>query len=471
MTGDRTRPDLRALLAAKGFRTWISDGWEPADDVVEVPPGTAEAAAAHRGRLSAELPGQRIALAAGRAVVRSNDTFHGFRADSDFVWLTGCQREGAILVMTPAGDSHHATLYVPRPAEAHEPDFVGDADTSPLWVGSAAGPAAYGDALGIECRPLEDLPHGLRGRNPSFLVGAGVDPALDGYRFGHSERLRTVLAELRRIKDDWEIGQLRDAVDATALGFADVLAALPEAVRGGGERWLQGTFDRRARTEGTGPGYTSIVAAGPHAPILHWTRCDGKVTEDSLLLLDAGVEVDSLYTADITRTFPVGGEFTKAQRDVYDLVHKAHVAALGEVRPGQDYGAFQATALRVLAEGLHDWGLLPVSVDEALSPDGQQHRRYIVCGTGHFLGLDVHDCAAAHPSAYREGTLAEGMALAVEPGLYFHAGDRTVPPELRGLGVRIEDDVVVTGSGYDLLSGGFPSTADEITAWVQAARG
>ncbi len=471
MTGDRTRPDLRALLAARGFRNWIQDGWEPVDDGVEVPPGTAEAAAAHRDRLSAELPGQRIALAAGRPIVRSNDTFHGFRPDSDFVWLTGCQREGAILVLNPAGEGHHATLYVPRPAESHEPDFVGDADTSPLWVGSAAGPAAYGKALGIECRPLEDLPHGLRGRMPGVLTGAGIDPSLDAFGHGHSERLRTVLAELRRVKDGWEIGQLRDAVDATALGFADVLAALPEAIRGGGERWLQGTFDRRARTEGAGPGYTSIVAAGPHAPILHWTRCDGRVTEDSLLLLDAGVEMDSLYTADITRTFPVGGEFTKAQRDVYDLVHKAHVAALAEVRPGRAYGDFQATALKVLAEGLHDWGLLPVSVDEALSADGQQHRRYIVCGTGHFLGLDVHDCAAAHPSAYREGTLAEGMALAVEPGLYFHAVDRTVPPELRGLGVRIEDDVVVTGSGHDLLSGGFPSTADEITAWVRAARG
>ncbi|MFG1645651.1 aminopeptidase P N-terminal domain-containing protein, partial [Amycolatopsis sp. NPDC049252] len=188
MTGDRTRPDLRALLGAKGFRNWIREGWEPAADAVDVPAGTAEAAAAHRGRLSAALPGQRIALAAGRAVVRSNDTFHGFRADSDFVWLTGCQREGAILVLTPAGDSHHATLYVPRPAEPDETDFIGDADTSPLWVGSAATPAAYAEALGLECRPLEDLPRGLRGRHPQVLVAAGVDPVLDAYGQGHSER-------------------------------------------------------------------------------------------------------------------------------------------------------------------------------------------------------------------------------------------------------------------------------------------
>ncbi|MFD8497000.1 aminopeptidase P family protein [Amycolatopsis sp. NPDC059657] len=462
---DRTRPDLNALLAAKGFRDWIREGWEPDAEAVEIPPGAAEAAAAHRARLAAELPGRRIALAAGRAKVRSNDTFFEFRADSDFVWLTGCQREGAIVVL----EDDKAVLYVPKPAEPDEADFVGDANNSPLWVGSAPGPRAYGEALGIECRPLEDLASGLRGLNPAVLAGAGVDPMLDAFGFGHSERLRTVLAELRRIKDDWEIGQLRGAVDATARGFADVLAALPEAVRGGGERWLQGTFDRRARAEGTGPGYTSIIAAGPHAPILHWTRCSGPVNDDSLVLLDAGVELDSLYTADITRTFPVGGEFTAAQRKVYDLVHEAHVAALAEVRPGHDYGAFQEVALRVIATGLHDWGLLPVSVDEALSADGQQHRRYIVCGTGHFLGLDVHDCAASSPGAYRQGVLAEGMALAVEPGLYFHAGDLTVPPELRGIGIRIEDNVVVTASGHDLLSAAFPSTAAEVEAWVRAA--
>jgi Xaa-Pro aminopeptidase len=201
--------------------------------------------------------------------------------------------------------------------------------------------------------------------------------------------------------------------------------------------------------------------------VLHWTRCDGPVRDRDLLLLDAGVEARTLYTADVTRTFPVSGEFSDAERRVYDLVHDAHVAALAEIRPGNAYSAFHETAMRVLAEGLHDWGLLPVSVDKALDPLGQHHRRYIVCGTGHFLGLDVHDCTWSRPARYQEGALAPGMALTVEPGLYFHPNDLSLPPELRGIGVRIEDDLVVTGSGAENLSAALPITADGISAWVR----
>jgi Xaa-Pro aminopeptidase len=174
-----------------------------------------------------------------------------------------------------------------------------------------------------------------------------------------------------------------------------------------------------------------------------------------------------LYTADVTRTFPVSGEFTAAQRKVYDLVHASHLAALESVRPGAAYRDFQATAMRVIAEGLKDWGVLGVSVDEALSADGQQHRRYIVCGVGHYLGLDVHDCAASSAPAYSAGTLETGMVLTVEPGLYFHPHDETVPPELRGIGVRIEDDVLVTTDGIDILTEGLPITADDLEQWVR----
>ncbi|GAB3891663.1 hypothetical protein GCM10029964_065200 [Kibdelosporangium lantanae] len=305
---------------------------------------------------------------------------------------------------------------------------------------------------------------------PATLAAMGVDPLLDALVGNHSDELRRVLSELRRIKDSWEIGQLRAAVDATVTGFADVARELDTAVRGGGERWLQGTFDRRARTAGNGPGYASIVAAGPHSPVLHWTRCDGPVPEDGVLLLDAGVELDTLYTADVTRTFPVAGGFSDAQRRVYDLVHKSHLAALAEVRPGQRYKAFHEAAMRVLAEGLHDWGLIPGSVDKALAPDGQFHRRYIVCGVGHFLGLDVHDCAQSRREAYIGGTLETDMVLTVEPGLYFHPNDLTVPPELRGIGVRIEDDVLVTETGVEILSDALPIDPDGITQWVEQHR-
>lgn len=464
-----TRParrDPSRLTEATGFRDFVRDGWGAGDRAVRLSPGAAEAAARHREQLRSVLPGVRIAVASGWAPVRSNDTDHGFRPDSDFSWLTGCNAEGAVLVLHPDGD---AELFLREPAGPDDADFFANARDGELWIGPVPGLAEWSSALGVRCRPIHDLPSALRGRLPSIHATGGVDPLLDALA-GHSSELRRVLAELRRIKDDWEIGQLQSAVDATVQGFADVAAELKTAVAGGGERWLQGTFDRRARTAGNGPGYASIVAAGPHAPVLHWVRNDGPVPEDGVLLLDAGVELDTLYTADITRTLPVSGVFSAAQRKVHDLVEAAVEAALAEVRPGVAYREFHRAAMRVLAVGLHDWGLLPVSVDESLDEDGQHHRRYIVCGIGHFLGLDVHDCASSSPEAYHEGVLEEGMALTVEPGLYFHPHDETVPSELRGIGVRIEENLVVTATGNHMLSSALPRDAAGLETWVSARR-
>lgn len=467
----RSPRDLNRPTEAAGFRSFIGTGWGLADRDVRLPEGLAKAAEQHRAKLSEALPGKRIAVAAGRAPVRSNDTDYEFRADSDFVWLSGCQAEGSVLVMEPSGGGHDAVLYLRRPARAYEIDFFANARDGELWIGPVPGLEEWSTALGIACRPVEDLATALRGQARPVMATTGVEPMLDALTStGPAEQyeLRRILAELRRIKDSWEIDQLREAVAATVLGFGEVARELPEAVRGGGERWLQGTFDRRARTSGNGPGYASIVAAGRHSPVLHWTRCDGAVPEDGVLLLDAGVETRTLYTADITRTLPVSGTFSPAQRKVYELVHSAHLTALEEIKPGALYQSFHNTAMRVLAEGLHDWGLLPVSPDEALDPDGQQHRRYIVCGVSHFLGLDVHDCASSSPPTYKAGSLEAGMAMAVEPGLYFHPNDETVPPELRGLGVRIEDNIVVRESGYELLTGDLPRTPDALQEWTRA---
>ncbi|AHH93605.1 aminopeptidase P family protein [Kutzneria viridogrisea] len=466
MTDRPARRDPSKLVEASGFRASVGDGWGEAAREVRLTPGAREAAAAHRAKLSAEFPGQRIVVAAGRAPVRANDTDYDFRPDSDFSWLTGCHAEGAVLVMQPTAGGHDSVLLLRPPARPGDPEFFGSARDGELWIGPVPGLPEWGEALGLPCRPVEDLASVLRGQHPPVHVTAGVEPMLDALGLGNSTGLRSTLSELRRIKDDWEVGQLQAAVDATVLGFAEVAGELPMAIKGGGERWLQGTFDRRARTSGNAPGYSTIIAAGPHAPVLHWVRCDGEVTPEQLLLMDAGVEVNTLYTADVTRTFPVGGKFSEPQRQVYDLVLASHVAAMAEVKPGAAYRTFQATAMRVLAEGLHDWGLLPVSVDQALDPDGQHHRRYIVCGVGHFLGLDVHDCARARAEHYHDGNLEVGMALTVEPGLYFHPNDLTVPPELRGIGVRIEDDLVVTETGNRVLSDALPITADGIEQWV-----
>lgn len=187
-----------------------------------------------------------------------------------------------------------------------------------------------------------------------------------------------------------------------------------------------------------------------------------------LLLMDAGVETNSLYTADVTRTFPVSGRFTPLQRRVYEIVLAAQDAALLMVRPGQPFRAFYAESARVLAEGLADLGVLPVSAEESLAPDSGLHRRWTLCSPGHMLGLDVHDCGSARAPEYLDGILEQGHVLTVEPGLYFQANDELVPAELRGLGFRIEDDLVVTADGYDLLSASLPRAVDDIEAWLAA---
>ncbi|GAB7042364.1 MULTISPECIES: aminopeptidase P family protein [Catenuloplanes] len=446
-----TRPPRLADVST-GFLAGIGTGWAARAVPAPVDDAAARAAAAHRDRLSAALPGRTLVIAAGRAARRNGDADHPFRAGSDFVWATSCQAEGGVLVMHPRPGGHDAVLHLPPPARPGERDFYASAAHGELWVGPSAGLDAWSAALGLPVSPV-----------------SSYEPPAGALHAGGSKDLDRALSDLRMIKDEWEIAQLREAVGHTVTGFAAVAAEVPRAVSGNlGERWLQGTFDRHARTFGNGPGYSTIVGSGEHAPILHWVRCDGPVLPGETLLLDMGVEARSLYTADVTRTIPVGGSFTPAQRAVHDLVEASHRAGLAAVRPGRTYSDFHFASMEVLARGLHDWGLLPVSVDEALAPEGQQHRRYIVCGVGHHLGLDVHDCASSEYEQYLGAALAPGMVLTVEPGLYFHAHDETLPPELRGIGVRIEDDLLVTETGHDVLSGDLPIDAAGLERWAAA---
>jgi Xaa-Pro aminopeptidase len=190
------------------------------------------------------------------------------------------------------------------------------------------------------------------------------------------------------------------------------------------------------------------------------------VNDGDLILLDAGIELDSLYTADITRTLPISGTFTDVQRRVYEAVLEAADAARAIVRPGIRFREVHAEAMKVIARKTAEWGLLPVSAEESLDTDLQYHRRYMVHGTSHHLGIDVHDCAQARRELYLDGEVLEGMVFTIEPGLYFQPDDLTVPEEFRGIGVRIEDDVLVTADGCENLSAGIPRTADEVEAWL-----
>lgn len=469
----RRDPRMPLLTEATGFSTWMSEGWGDAERELPVEEGAAGAAADHRARLSAALPGYTIVVAAGRSQLRANDTYFEFRADSDFLWTVGYGIEDAVLVMRPVSGGHDATLYITPPARPGSKAFHADANHGELWVGPIAGVEEVASALDIAVRPIGELAEaGIA--DDALIAGAAVVARGAGAALGgraRSARLATVLSELRQIKDAWEIAQLRAANLATIDGFAAVTREIPNAIAAGGERWLQGTFDRHARTAGQAPGYATIVGSGSHAPILHWVRADGAVDPAELLLLDMGVEMRSGYTADVTRTLPASGTFSDAQRQVHDLVEKSHRAGLAAVQPGRLWADFHAACMEVLAEGLHDWGMLPVSVDEALSADGQHHRRYIVCGVGHHLGLDVHDCDSSRYETYLGGTVQTGMALTVEPGLYFHSWDETVPPELRGIGVRLEDDLVVTETGHEVISEALPIDAAGIEAWMRSVSG
>jgi Xaa-Pro aminopeptidase len=307
----------------------------------------------------------------------------------------------------------------------------------------------------------------LRGFDP--VVDAAVLPYDTEAAGARDAELARVIAELKLVKDEWEIAQLRDAIDATVLGFEDVARALP-ADRAVSERLIEGVFGLRARHDGNGVGYSSIVGAGAHGTILHWIHNTGSTAPGELLLMDMGVEGPHLYTADVTRTVPVSGTFSPLQRQVYDIVYASQQAGIDAIKPGVGFKDVHLTCMRVLAEGLHALGVLPVSVDEAMSPESTLYRRWSLHGFGHMLGTDVHDCAKAREEKYREGELDEGYVLTVEPGLYFQPEDDLVPAELRGIGVRIEDDVLVTAEGAVVLSSGLPRRSDDVEAWLAAQR-
>ncbi|MEY4262293.1 MAG: hypothetical protein RLY88_1, partial [Actinomycetota bacterium] len=233
-----------------------------------------------------------------------------------------------------------------------------------------------------------------------------------------------------------------------------------------GERVVETAFYTQARIHGNNLGYDTIAASGAHACILHWTNNDGAVHDGDLILVDAGVELESLYTADITRTIPVNGKFSSVQKKIYEAVLEAADAAFKAAKPGVKFKDVHAAAMQVIASKVSEWGFINMSAEESLKEENQLHRRWMVHGTSHHLGLDVHDCAQARKEMYLDAELQPGMIFTIEPGLYFHADDLSVPEEFRGIGVRIEDDVLVTETGVENLSAALPRKVEEIEAWV-----
>jgi Xaa-Pro aminopeptidase len=516
--------DHRSKPSSEAFLSFISSSWAPRSGEMPDRIPAAPYAASRREALSKAYPGERLVIPAGGLKVRSNDTDYRFRPHSAFAHLTGLgtdREPDAVLVLEPRdrpagapadgaadasadGAGHEAILYFRPRAERDSKEFFGDARYGEFWVCVRPSLAEVEAELGISARHIDELSEAVKKDLGAVQVRVvrDADPELarlideiraelDADEQAEAEaqeeaqteseaqpqlspdlELMRFLSELRLVKDDYEIEQMRLAMAATAEGFEEIVRALPDAVRRGrGERWVEGVFELIARHRGNGLGYDTIAASGDHACTLHWIRNDGEVKDGDLLLVDAGVEVDSLYTADVTRTLPVDGTFTEVQRKVYDAVLEAQEAGLAAAKPGNTFRDVHKAAIEVIARRLAEWGLLPVDVEEALTEEGQQHRRWMVHGTSHHLGLDVHDCALARKEAYLDGILEPGMVLTVEPGLYFKRDDLAVPEELRGIGVRIEDDILITETGCENLSAALPRTADDVEAWMAGLRG
>jgi Xaa-Pro aminopeptidase len=479
-----TEPKLpnRANPYSDAFKEFIPEQWAPYPATWRDPSPVTAYTPGRREAIQKKFPHDRLVIPAGGYKVRSNDCDYRFRPHSAFSHMTGLGEDfepDAALIL----EDGVATLYFHARVERTDPEFYSSSTYGEMWVGARpslaemthysaltvkdaadfnaalAAPLAHSDGMirivpGADPR-IEDLVNALRGANPAA-----------------DQELEVALSELRLIKDQFEVEQMEEACAATLTGFEAVIADMPEALRRGrGERWVEGIFGLHARHQGNAVGYDTIAAAGDHACTLHWIRNDGEIRDGDLLLLDAGVEVDSLYTADITRTLPVSGHFSPTQRQVYRAVLAAQQAGIDAAKPGAKFLDVHNAAVKVLCEHLASWDLLPVSVEETMSEQGGQWRRWMVHGTSHHLGIDVHDCAQARRENYRAGTLEPGMIITVEPGLYFKATDLMVPEEFRGIGVRIEDYILITEDGCRVLSAAFPRDPDEVEEWIATVQG
>ena len=457
----------------KPLADFMKTGWAPTPLEGIVPSEAIPFCKARIEKLSKKYPGKRVILPAGSLKVRSNDTDYRFRPHSAFSYFTGITGSDAVpdsvFLLEPKGEGHEALLFIHPRSSRDSDEFYRDAKYGEFWVGRRMTLEETTRKYGIAVREIEDLDKFLSSEKPTVYVRGEnkvVDKKLSKDKEATAELL-TFLSEMRLVKDTYEIAEMQKAVDATNRGFADmvrVFGAASSTKRG--ERIIEAAFFGRARLEGNDLGYETIAASGSHACILHWIQNDGDVKSGDLILIDAGVEVDSLYTADITRTLPINGKFSPAQRKIYALVYEAQRAGFAAVKPGAKFKDITAASHSVLAKGLEEMGVLPISAEESLKPEVGLHRRWTVHGVSHMLGIDVHDCNDARKEQYADGVLEAGMILTVEPGLYIHPDDELFPAEYRGIGVRIEDDVLVTETGCRVLSNKLPSHPDEVEVWI-----
>lgn len=424
---------------------------------------------ARRDRISERLGAGALLLYAGERRCRSNDTEFRFRPDSNFYYLTGLSEPGCVLVLRPGRDPG-LVLFVPE----HE-------ERDALYHGRRTGVdearATYGADLAFTLPQMAtELPRLLDGVDEVHLPFA-TWPVLDRAASAAIERLRAgdrrgevaptclrdaraLFGEERLVKDPAALAALRRAIEISAAGH---VAAMRATRAGLLELEVEALIEHEFRRRGaSGPGYETIVGAGANATVLHYTRGRAALQAGDLLLVDAGAEWE-LFTGDITRTFPISGAFTPAQRDAYAVVLAANEAGIAASTCASSFDEVHATCLRVLCEGLVGLGVVRAGVDEIL--EKELYKPYYPHKSSHWLGADVHD-VGRYTLDRRSRPLRPGFVLTVEPGLYFPASDAAVPAELRGAGIRVEDDVLVTTGVPEVLSAAAPKQIGEIEALV-----
>lgn len=429
------------------------------------PATTPEQYTARRERVSARLGEGVLVLYGGDLRTRSNDTEFKFRPDSDFHYLTGLAEPGAVLVLRPGRNPQTVLFVRPRDAEAE------------VWSGRRVGPEGAKERYGADTAfPLEDLAKhlpGLLDGAPVVYAPVGRHAKLDRKVIAAIEKLRRrnrwgetppegimdaahVLGEDRMIKDPAALASLRHAVDLSARAHVEAMRAVRPGMH---EYEIEARIEYCFRRHGSsGPGYGSIVGGGDNATILHYVENSDPLHDGQVLLVDAGAEWE-LFSGDITRSYPIGGRFTPAQRALYEVVLKANEIGIQETTVGNDIDAIHASCIRILCEGLVDLGLLEGTVDQAIEEEA--FKRFYMHRTSHWLGADVHD-AGRYTLERTPRPLRPGFVLTVEPGLYVAATEGGVPEEFRGIGIRIEDDVLVTERGPEVLSHGAPKHIDEL---------
>jgi Xaa-Pro aminopeptidase len=424
--------------------------------------------AEHRQRLLAALGDDEAVLLVGAPHrTRSHDTEHRYRQQSDVWWLTGWPDPDVVVLIRPGQQPF--TMFVQARDREQE-----------TWTGRRHGPEGAKARFGADVAwPIEDLDTQL----PRLLQGVstlhyafGVDAAMDvrvQQAIGRAAKAARrngldvpetfasparLIHELRLMKTESELALMRAAAAITAEAHVELMRMGRPGVN---EHTLDAHLELAfRRSGGTGPGYTNIVAAGDNATILHYIENRDVIEDGELVLVDAGCEV-AHYTADVTRTWPANGRFTPIQRAAYEHVLDAQRLCIEALRPGATWLAMHETAIRRLTEGMIDLGLLSGDVDDLIREE--KFKKYYMHGTGHWLGIDVHDCGA-YARGGRSREMAAGMVVTVEPGLYVPADDLEAPAELRGLGIRIEDDVLITPDGHEVLTAACPKSVADLEA-------